>query len=78
MKKLILLAIVFSGLTTSCFKKDRTCECTDTSTNGKITVTTATILKSSKTDAKIACSNLSSTITLNNTTSTEKSVCVLK
>jgi hypothetical protein len=31
MKKVILLAIVFSGLMTSC-KKDRTCECSITQT----------------------------------------------
>jgi hypothetical protein len=78
MKKVILLAIVFSGLTTSCFKKDRTCECTDTSTSGKITVRTFTVVKASKSEAKSACQSTSNTDTFGNQTTTSKSDCKLK
>jgi hypothetical protein len=78
MKKLILLAIVFSGLTTSCFKKDRTCECTDTSSTGKITTRTFTVLKATKSEAKSACQSTTNTNTFSSQTATSKSDCKLK
>jgi hypothetical protein len=77
MKKVILLAIVFSGVMTSCFKKDRTCECTVTSGN-KITVRTITLTKSTKSDAKSACESGSVTFTSGTSTSTSKGDCKLK
>jgi hypothetical protein len=55
MKKVLLVAAV-AGLAMASCRKDRTCECTDTSSSG-FTVVTTTKAKSTKKDAVEWCEN---------------------
>lgn len=74
--KLIFATVCVISLA-SC-KKDRTCECTYTNSNGKASTYTVTYTKIKKGDAKDACSNTSSSETSGGDTSTDKTECKLK
>jgi len=81
MKKLTILALGIITLSLSSCKKDRTCECTETETQGNtITVTTinATFSEIKKRDAKDACSNYAYTTTSSGSTYSSKVDCKLK
>lgn len=62
MKKVLFIAIIAAASLASC-KKDRTCTCTQTSTQPGSTSTTNvyTIIKATKGDAKKACINSTQT-----------------
>lgn len=78
MKKITVLAVALLAISFASCKKDRVCKCTDTDSNGDVTVYEATLVKSSKGDAKDACSNSSHTETSGGQTGTSKTDCELK
>ncbi len=86
MKKITILAVAALAISFASCKKDRTCECTQTSTVLGTTYTTvsSTVVKSGKKDAESWCaaSNGSkTTVTVNGTaqsSSTSNASCAIK
>ncbi len=78
MKKITLFAFAAVALSLASCKKDRTCECTFTSSTGSNSVTTtSTVIKDvKKSEAKTLCQKTTYTDNLNSYTST--SDCKLK
>lgn len=80
MKKITLLISCLGLLSLASCKKDRTCNCTTTTVNGNssnVRTDNITLTKSTKADAKDACSNSSTTNTSGGSTYTSKSDCKL-
>jgi hypothetical protein len=78
MKKITLFAFAIAALSLASCKKDRTCECTYTSTSGSSSVTTSsTVIKEvKKSEAKTLCQKTTYTDNLSAYSST--SDCKLK
>lgn len=74
MKKITILAVAALAISFASCKKDRTCECTQTS-NG-VTIVSSTVVKSGKKDAESWCSasnGSKTTVTVNGTAQTSSS-----
>ncbi len=79
MKKIGLSVVAIVTISLTACKKDRTCECTSTSSNGNISSSTTTIKKIKKSEAKTLCQNFTSTYSSQNSpTQTDVNTCTLK
>lgn len=77
MKKITYLSIVLAGLAFASCKKDKTCTCTNTDSQGNVTTETYTLTKISGKDAKDACNKTTWSYTSGSTTNTGSSDCKL-
>lgn len=80
MKKTLIVAPMLLLALVSC-KKDRVCECTNTSASGSssvVSTTTTSYTKIKKSDAVFSCQKITSTSSGNGNTSTYTSDCKLK
>jgi hypothetical protein len=80
MKKITILTACAIVMSLASCKKDRTCECTYTSTEpGSVSETNSyTILDVKKKDAKVSCISVSETYTVNGASYTDTQTCTIK
>lgn len=80
MKKITLFAIIVAATSLTACKKDRTCSCTQTTTDPSGTTSysyTKTVQKSTKGTAKVQCISYKYTDTNNGISSTTETSCSL-